>query len=98
MSPRSQTRISRDRLHFARHFKCQHPTFSPATLRHTIQRRSATHVPAQVPLGLWPRQTPPPRLLVRRPDPSAHWPPDCTLTLTAPFCVTRPCIVTMPPS
>jgi hypothetical protein len=62
------------------------------------QRLSAVQVPEQVPPVPCPLQTPPPRSLIKRPEPLAHWLPDCSITLTAPFGVTCPCMVTMPPS
>jgi len=42
----------------------------------------------------WPRQTPLPVVVLKRPEPSAHDPPDCTTTRTAPVGATRPCTVT----
>src|SRR6516165_10404294 len=47
-------------------------------------------MPWQRPLEPCPRQTPLPPVMLRWPEPLAHEPPDCTVTLTAPLEATRP--------
>src|SRR5882724_12045602 len=63
----------------------------------SYSRRSACQVPAQVLLMPWPFQTPTPRVRVNVPVPSAHWLPAVTMTRTAPFGVTLPCMEIGPP-
>src|SRR5204863_211172 len=53
-------------------------------------RRCACHDPSQTPFVPWPLQIPLPLVAPRRPEPLAHEPPDCTVTLTAPLGPTRP--------
>jgi hypothetical protein len=61
------------------------------------QPRLALHTPAQLPLGPWPRQLPPPVLRESRPEPSAYCGPLDTRTVTLPDGDTRPVKLTGPP-